>query len=250
MKIVGKTDIGLVRRSNQDTFRIKTFNGGSCLLLVCDGMGGARGGDIASPIAADAFSEAVTARFRPEMGDGEAVLVLKDALEAANRAVYQKALDEPELMGMGTTIVAVLVTGQKAYAAHVGDSRLYLFRDGDLSQQTKDHSYIQDLLDRGEITPQEARIHPRKHIITRVLGVAPMVEPDILSLDLLAGDRLLLCTDGLSGPCTDEEIAGVLAANGVQEAVDTLVDLAKAGGGYDNITIVAAECESGIHMED
>lgn len=163
------------------------------------------------------------------------------AIDAANQKIYRTAKEHPELTGMGTTVVLTILYGGKAYVAHVGDSRLYRCQGGVLTQLTKDHSRVQDLVDRGIITPEEARVHPEKNMITRAVGIGPDVNVDFLTVDFEPGDKLLLCSDGLSNICTDGEIADVLKTREAEQAVETLIKLANMGGGHDNITVVIAE---------
>lgn len=237
MKIAGKTDIGQVRSTNQDTFHIEFFDSGTALVLVCDGMGGVRGGDKASSAAKETISALVRSRIS-ESGPHE---LLTEAINEANRVILDEARQEPDFAGMGTTVVAALLTETLACIAHVGDSRLYLLRDGRLTQITRDHSRVQELVEAGKITREEAWRHPDRNIITRAVGVAKKVEIDLQDLPLQPGDKLLLCTDGLSGLCTGREIAEVLAGMPAEDAVEELVRRANAAGGYDNITAAIAE---------
>ncbi len=241
MKIVGKTDIGMVRDTNQDAFKILALGQGAGLALVCDGMGGASGGDTASALAKQTIAEVVQRRYQDAMGAESVKIMVREAVMEANRKIYEAAQETPELQGMGTTVVMVLLYQNHAYVAHVGDSRLYIFREGMLEQLTKDHSFIQDLLDRGEISADEAKTHPGKNVITRAVGVQWDVEMDLHVMELHSGDRLLLCTDGLSNGCSDERIAGVLSDHSAEESVEELIRLANQSGGHDNITVVIVE---------
>jgi len=159
----------------------------------------------------------------------------------ANRRIYETAQEDPALQGMGTTVVLALLYQNHAYIAHVGDSRLYCFRDGALSQLTRDHSFIQELLDQGKISKDEAKVHPSKNIITRAVGVQWDVELDFHVLELCPGDRLLLCTDGLSNACSDAEIAALLGSRPAEEAAEELIRSANRSGGHDNVTVVIVE---------
>lgn len=237
MKIAGKTDIGQVRSTNQDTFHIEIFDKGTALVLVCDGMGGVRGGDKASLLAKEAAASAVRQRLAAS-GPHE---LLTEAVHAANCAVLDEARREPGFAGMGTTLVAALLTPALACIAHVGDSRLYLLRGGRLTQITRDHSRVQELIEAGKITREEAWRHPDRNVITRAVGVEKQVEADLQDLPLERGDKLLLCTDGLSGYCAEGEIAQALGRLPAEDAVEELVRLANAAGGYDNITAAVAE---------
>ena len=175
------------------------------------------------------------------MGPEAVKIMIREAVMEANRKVYEAAQEDLALQGMGTTIVLTLLYQNHAYIAHVGDSRLYCLRGGVLEQLTRDHSFIQDLLDRGEISEDEARIHPNKNIITRAVGVNWDVELDLHVLELCSGDRLLLCTDGLSNACNDDVIAAVLSSRPVEDAAEELIRLANQSGGHDNITVVIVE---------
>lgn len=241
MKIVGKTDIGMVRETNQDAFKIVALGQSAGFALVCDGMGGVNGGDRASSIAKAEISESIKSSFAEGMDEKEIRNVMLRAIDAANQKIYRTAREHPDLTGMGTTVVLAILYGRRAYVAHVGDSRLYRFQDGRLEQLTKDHSRVQDLVDRGMITQEEARVHPEKNMITRAVGIGPDVNVDFLTVPFGVGDRLLLCSDGLSNVCADEEIADVLNAQQAEQAVETLIKLANMGGGNDNITVVIAE---------
>ncbi|MGI5893646.1 MAG: Stp1/IreP family PP2C-type Ser/Thr phosphatase [Candidatus Merdivicinus sp.] len=241
MRIVGKTDIGMVRDTNQDAFKIVALGTGAGLALVCDGMGGARGGDTASSIAKTVITDTIREKYQEIMGADAAKTLIREAILEANHAIHQTAKEKPEFSGMGTTVVAALLHQNHAYVAHVGDSRLYMFHEGELSQLTRDHSFVQEMVDRGELSESEARVHPGKNIITRAVGVHWDVEIDVHTVELNPGDRLLLCTDGLSNLCTDEEIARVLQDLTIEEAAETLIRMANQGGGHDNITVVIVE---------
>ncbi len=241
MRIVGKTDIGMVRDTNQDAFKIVALGTGSGLALVCDGMGGARGGDTASTIAKKVITETIQKTYQDVMGAEAVKAMVLEAVASANRAIYQTAKDHPEYTGMGTTVVLSLLHQKRAYIAHVGDSRLYLMREHSLTQITRDHSFIQEMVDRGEISPEEARVHPNKNIITRAVGVHWDVDVDFYSLDLYPGDKLLLCTDGLTNLCPDEKLADVISSDSIEEAAETLICTANQEGGHDNITVVIVE---------
>ena len=241
MKIDGKTDIGLVRETNQDAFKIVALGQSAGFALVCDGMGGVNGGDRASSIAKAEISESIKASFAEGMDEGEIRNVMLRAIDAANQKIYRTAREHPDLTGMGTTVVLTILYRGRAYVAHVGDSRLYRFQGGRFEQLTKDHSRVQDLVDRGMITQEEARIHPEKNMITRAVGIGPDVNVDFITVSFEQGDRLLLCSDGLSNVCTDEDIADVLTAQQAEQAVETLIKLANMGGGNDNITVVIVE---------
>jgi protein phosphatase len=224
-----RSDVGHVREGNEDA-----GYGSLRLVAVADGMGGAAAGEVASKVVIGRLATlGVT-------GAG----VSHDALGAlltANQDLRDQVAADPELEGMGTTVTALLAEGSKIALAHIGDSRAYLLRDGVLTQLTRDHTYVQALVDDGQITPEEAAVHPQRNMITRVLDGRVGVELDMALRDARAGDRYLLCTDGLSGVVTTETIAAALALPTVEEAADRLLDLALRGGGPDNVTVVVAD---------
>ena len=235
MKLAGKTDVGSVRPENQDDYRAGELNGDAAWGLVCDGMGGARGGREASLSACDVIEHCFAEQYAQCMPGDEEVF-LKRALISANRFVFQKASREEALAGMGTTAVCALVRGGQAFICHAGDSRAYLVRGGQLTQLTHDHSYVQELVDCGTITAEEAEHHPQKNIITKALGVDYRLEPEFTSCPVQPGDMLLLCTDGLTNALPRAQIEGILTKGGFYDMPDRLVDAANANGGPDNIT--------------
>ncbi len=237
MKLTGDTHIGLVRSSNQDALRYGSLDNGGVFAVVCDGMGGANGGNIASNIAVDIIAERIVDGYangaapRPD-------LLLASAMAAANIEIFDRARSAPQYEGMGTTVVAVIVFGKDAYISHVGDSRIYLYRDNTLQQITRDHSVVQEMIESGQLTEEQARSHPRKHFITRALGVSAMEEGEFDELELESNDKLLLCTDGLTNMVDDTALAELLG-NGA--SIDILIQSALDGGGTDNITAVLME---------
>ena len=243
MNIAGKTDIGMVRSTNQDTFRIEALGEAAGMALVCDGMGGARAGDKASALARRHITDVIRASGfgTIAMEEAEIQQLMLSAIHTANSVIYRLSQRELAYTGMGTTVVLVLFAGQQAYVAHVGDSRLYLLRRGRFSQVTTDHSRVQELVDHGLITSDEARVHPERNVITRAVGTRMDVNVDLLTLPVEPGDRLLLCSDGLTTVCEDDEIADVVFRFPPCEAVERLIQMANAAGGYDNITAVIAE---------
>ena len=234
MQIKGKTDIGLKRHSNQDAFFIDTLEDGAGLAIVCDGMGGANAGNVASETACRIISEYVLQSYRRDMDSFDIEKLLKNAIESANIQVYDMSLKNEALSGMGTTVVATIVKENTAVIAHVGDSRAYL-AGSELKQLTRDHSIVQTLIESGKITPEDAKVHPRKNVITRALGTEENVSVDCNEINVQSGEILMLCTDGLTGYADEKEIFSLLSADAQPEA---LIDLAKAGGGGDNITVV------------
>ncbi len=240
MNITGFSDKGLVRSSNQDAFMIGMMDDGSSWAVVCDGMGGANGGNIASRLAVDHFSASLKAGYRSGMSESSVKNLLQSAVSAANIRIFDKSRESKDLNGMGTTIVAVLLIGATAYFIHAGDSRAYVLSNGELMQLTRDHSIVQSMVENGKLTPDEARFHPRKNVITRALGVEESVVGEFNVYDLSEGDKLLLCTDGLSNFVEIGAIIDLLNSETDKPSVE-LVDLANKNGGGDNITAVVIE---------
>jgi serine/threonine protein phosphatase PrpC len=229
------TDRGHVRSNNQDA-----YYAGDRLLVVADGMGGMAAGDVASRLAV----EAMTSLDVPIDNDSQ-MDALHKALEVANGRIAEQVVADPDLQGMGTTLTAVIFSGTRAAMAHVGDSRAYLLRDSRLNQLTKDDTYVQMLVDQGLIRPDEAAGHPRRSVVTRVLQGEP-VSPAYVIVEPEAGDRWLLCSDGLTAVVTNETIEQeMLAAADPKTCAERLVDLALRGGGPDNITVIVADLTAG-----
>ena len=240
----GHTDVGKVREANEDSYHV-----GDSVFAVADGMGGHLAGEVASSTALEPIAELDGHVYSDA---GEARAALRAALLDANKAVVTKAGNDPQFQGMGTTLTAVMVEGRRAHIAHVGDSRAYLFRDRTFSQLTTDHTLVQRMIDEGRLTREEAARHPQRSVITRAIGVESDVDVDAMSLDLVPGDVMVLCSDGLTGPVEDDRIADML------ETIDTptvdtedrvgdisarLVEAANAAGGPDNITVVVLSFE-------
>ena len=242
MKLAGKTDVGRVRQENQDDYRAGELPGGAVWALVCDGMGGAKGGREASQGACNVIENFFQEQYA-QCGAGQEEPFLKKALLYANRFVFQKAAHEEALAGMGTTAVCALVRSGNVYLCHAGDSRAYLIRDGKLTQLTHDHSYVQELVDCGTITEEEAKHHPQKNIITKALGVDYRLEPEFTAAKLKREDRLLLCTDGLTNMVPVEEMEELLAQGTFYDLPDRLIEAANAHGGSDNITALLLAVE-------
>ncbi len=236
MILFGKTDIGRVRPSNQDNFALRTFEGGKYFAIVCDGMGGYAGGNVASEIAVKTSVETVEEMLPVSDIEG----ALKNALDKSNNMIYAQALKSEELANMGTTAVAVWVENGTATVAHVGDSRAYIYSEGKLTQLTHDHSLVQTLIDNGTITPEEAKTHPYKNVITQALGKDTLPEPSYVQCQLNENDVILICTDGLTNMLDDEQIENILSSRTeiAQETCDALVESANEKGGTDNITAV------------
>lgn len=231
--VTSLSSTGQVRTANEDSFGHFQRPDGALLIVVADGMGGHRGGATASRTAVDTIGE-IFEQSTPPVAQG----VLRDAIELANERIHRRARDDADLMGMGTTVVAFLLSpGLEAWVAHVGDSRAYRSRAGHLEPLTSDHSVVAEMLRRGLISAEEAETHPRRNEILRSVGVLPGVEVEIASVEVEPGDCIVLCSDGLSGVVRDEEIARVVEAEAPGEAGETLVRLANERGGPDNITV-------------
>lgn len=239
MKIVAKTDKGLVRENNQDAYAVGELPGEVAWAVVCDGMGGAAGGNIASALAVKVISDKITSSYNEKMRDSSIKNLLDSAITAANIEVYDMAYSRPDLTGMGTTVVAVVVRDNVAHIAHAGDSRAYIVNDDGVEQITVDHSLVQNLVDRGEITKEEAEHHPNKNVITRALGVDKRIDVDFSEVEMHENETLVLCTDGLSNCVNNAEMVEDIKDGQYYAFADRLVKRANKNGGNDNITVVA-----------
>lgn len=237
MQIFSKTDRGRVRTDNQDAYFAGKITDDAVFAVVCDGMGGANAGNVASELAVRHISEYVIRSYRDGMDMTDTVKTLKNAIVSANISLYDKAVNNAELAGMGTTAVAAFVKDGTAVIAHVGDSRIYLV-NGEIKQLTRDHSVVQSLIESGKITPEDAKVHPRKNVITRALGAEEDVAVDSDCLNLSNGDTLLLCSDGLTNFLDDKDILTVFQNNDISAVAERLVEEANKNGGGDNITVV------------
>jgi serine/threonine protein phosphatase PrpC len=233
----GVTDIGSMREQNEDAFGTLELADAS-FLTVCDGMGGYAGGQIASQIAVETLLAHVKEHFDP----ARPADLLREAIAAANLAVRTRARSDSRLGEMGTTCVALLAVGEQYWAAHVGDSRAYAFRTGSFRLLTEDHTVVQQLVRQGRLRPLDAPHHPSAGILVRCLGQLDSVEADVSGPHaLLPGDRLLLCSDGLSGMLYEDDIARVLTARHLEQGLKDLIRYANEAGGFDNITAVALQ---------
>ena len=237
MFIFGKTDIGLRRATNQDEYRVHVLDDDIYFGLVCDGMGGENGGNVASAVASETICQNLLCNLRSGLSDEDYKNIIVSAVSDGNVAVYDKSLEDKQYMGMGTTVVAALIKGKRCAVAHVGDSRAYLVNEN-ITQLTRDHSVVQSLIESGKLTPEEARFHPRKNVITRALGTEEEVQPDCSVFSVDTGDTLLLCTDGLTNFVDTGEILDIFHNNDISRAADVLVARANHNGGGDNITAV------------
>lgn len=228
-----KTDVGLLRQRNEDSF-VAEYP----LFAVADGLGGHVGGEVASRVALERLAQATTTDG-PEDTISER---LREAIHEANRAVGERASNEPRLTGMGTTLTAVVVGRDRLHLGHVGDSRAYLLRDGDLRALTEDHTLVQRMVREGRLTPEQAGVHPQRSVLTRALGIEDDLEVDQTTVEVTAGDRLLLCSDGLTAMVDDEDIQKILVGEeDPQAASNALVEAANAAGGQDNITTIVLD---------
>ena len=234
------TDKGIVRRQNQDAyFAYCNDDKKFALLLVCDGMGGAKAGNIASETATEVFMNTVKEGYAEDHSCAELENLMQKAILAANETVYEMSLASDEYSGMGTTLVAAIITRDHAVVLNVGDSRAYHIAEREIKQITKDHSFVEDLIDRGDISREEAQHHPNKNLITRALGTCPEIACDIFSVDMHSGEYLLLCTDGLTNELEDYEILyEVNHAQSLEECCEKLLQITIARGAPDNVTIV------------
>lgn len=230
------SDVGRRRTSNQDSGATT-----GRLLIVADGMGGHAHGEIASATTVSVFTE-LESRLPQDLTDIDLAAEMIEALNDATDRLARRAADEPEMQGMGTTVVSLLLTGDQLALAHIGDSRIYLLRDGELSRLTHDHTMVQQLVDQGQITLEEAAHHPRRSVLMRALSTDHAPDPDLDRVDVLVGDRYLLCSDGVTAVLDDDVLHRELASGAEPEqVVDELIRLANEGGGPDNITAIVAD---------
>ena len=242
MQCWGLTDQGCVRPQNQDTYQIEQLDKNSLLCIVCDGMGGAKSGNIASTLAADVFVQEVRRSFKSGMDREKIGQMMMAAAKLANFTVYDQAQQFEEFDGMGTTLVAVLIQGKEAVLVNVGDSRAYIVSPDGIRCLTKDHSLVQMMVDRGELTPERARTYPGKNFITRAIGTEPVVDCDLFHRNVDRGDYLLLCSDGLSNMMDDQEILfEVIHGVNKQHCCRRLLEIAKNRGAPDNVTSVLVQ---------
>lgn len=238
MKTVARTDKGVIRENNQDSYTVCELSDSAVLAVVCDGMGGAAEGALASSEAIKAVREFICERYQSDMSDLSVKSLLVSAVENANKRIYNLSKTDESYEGMGTTVVAVLIANSFLYIAHAGDSRAYKLSDGKLIQLTRDHSVVQNMLEKGEITAEEAVDHPSKHIITRALGVDDYIKVDFCQENFDEDEILILCSDGLTNYSTPEDILRLTSDGCYYKYADRLVNLANQNGGGDNITVV------------
>lgn len=238
IKAYAKSDKGKVREINEDYFYISTSLDEVQLYILADGMGGYNGGEIASSLAVQTAKNYIENNFKETEKDKDSIIqLLGSSMEYANMIVYEKAKENPELQGMGTTLEICLIYNNKVYIGHVGDSRIYRIRKNFIRKLTQDHSYVQKLVKEGTITKEQAEHHPQKNMLMKALGCNAFVEPDVMVKGFLKDDILIMCSDGLSNLVGQETIYEMASQN-IEQATKDLVKLANDRGGYDNITVV------------
>ena len=235
MQVWGVTDRGAVRQQNQDAYAARLLEDGRVIALVCDGMGGARAGNVASTMAVELFME----EFLKSSPDDPVEERMGHAASTANQAVFHRSVHDADCAGMGTTMVAVLACGQEAVILNEGDSRCYHINTEGIVLVTRDHSLVEDLVERGELTREQARTHPHKNLITRALGAEPALMADCFRQPLNEGDYLLLCSDGLSNVVNEQEMLyEVIHGGGDAQCCHRLLEIALSRGAPDNVTVV------------
>ena len=238
MRAYAKTDIGKAREMNQDFYYVSEERNGMRLCILADGMGGYKGGEIASSLATASARQYIESNFSNIETTTENIQkLIKDAMEYANRIVYEKSKENEELEQMGTTLEICIMYGNKVYMGHIGDSRIYRIRKNIIRRITTDHSYVETLVKDGTITREEAFYHPRKNMLMKALGCAGSIEPDITAKGFLPGDIILMCSDGLTNMLHEDEIYNIINDN-LEDACNRLVEKANALGGYDNISVI------------
>ncbi len=239
MQYWGLTDPGCVRTQNQDAYEVLNLDRSTLLCTVCDGMGGAKSGNVASSLAVDVFTQEIKRSWKPEMDEEELEQMLRGAVKLANFTVYDQAQQFEEFSGMGTTLVALLIRNRQATIVNVGDSRVYHISGDGIRQLTVDHSLVQMMVSRGELTPERAKNYPGKNLITRAIGTEPVVQCDVFHKKLERGEHLLLCTDGLSNIVDDQEMLfEVVHGKDKGKCCESLLDIAKSRGAPDNVTSI------------
>ncbi len=245
MNVYSKTDIGLQREENQDTVWSEKLSDTACAAVLCDGMGGEKSGGLASQMAVDIISKRIKESFSEMMNRNSVRNLLITAVSAANSIVYETAQRELDHSVMGTTCVAAIVFGGCAYIVNVGDSRAYhLFVSGEdecIRQITRDHSHVRELVERGEITEEQAKVHPKRNKITRAIGADSSVTPDYFELDVNDGDMLLLCSDGLTSYGDDMDILDICFEVKREDCAEALVRYANNNGGHDNVSVAVVD---------
>ncbi len=236
-----RTDVGMIRSGNEDNFAAD-LNPARGIFVVADGMGGHAAGEVASEMAVQIVMRET--KDLEDLSDGTATKVVGEALKMANRAIHDRTITEVDKQGMGTTASVLLLADSRYLIGQVGDSRVYLLRDGALKQLTKDHSYVQEQVDLGNLTPEQARYHPYSNVITRCVGASPEVEPDLYSGEARKGDIFLVASDGLTGMVDDRRLAQLLMSRAEpMRKVESLISEANGRGGLDNITAIVVHVD-------
>lgn len=236
MRVYGTTDVGMVRSNNQDAYKNTVLDDGTVLSIICDGMGGAKAGNIASNMATEIITDYVVKSYNAQMSAMSIENLLKNAILSANLEIFKAACKDEAYKGMGTTVVAALVKDNTAFVSHVGDSRAYVIESDGMRQITRDHSVIQDLIESGHITPDEAKNHPEKNVITRAVGTRENVIVDFLEENI--GDGvLLLCTDGITNTLAEETIETLVRENEYELVPQKIIEEANANFSNDNVTV-------------
>ena len=239
MEFWSLTDTGIVRTMNQDACFAEHLDKNTLLCVVCDGMGGAKAGNVASNLAMEVFAQEMKNSYHSDLSGDKLKSVLENAVKLANFTVYDQAQQFEDFSGMGTTLSAALIRGREVTAVNVGDSRVYRINEEGITQITKDHSVVQLMVDRNEMTPEQAKTYPGKNLITRAIGTESMVACDIFNVKLQKGDRLLVCTDGLSNLLSDQEMLfEVLHGGELADCCQRLLDIALKRGAPDNVTSI------------
>ena len=238
IKAYAKSDKGKVREINEDYFYISTSLDEVQLYILADGMGGYNGGEVASKLAVQTAKNYIENNFKETEKDRDSIIqLLGSSMEYANMVVYEKAKENPELQGMGTTLEICLIYNNKVYIGHVGDSRIYRIRKQFIRKLTQDHSYVQKLVKEGTITNEQAAHHPQKNMLMKALGCNAFLEPDVMVKGFLKDDILIICSDGLTN-LVDQQTIYEMASKNIEQATKDLVNLANDRGGYDNITVI------------
>ena len=238
IKAYAKSDVGKVREINEDAFYISNSLDEVQLYMLADGMGGYNGGEIASKLAIQSAKNYIENNFKEIEKDKDSIIqLIGSSIEYANMVVYEKAKENKEFQGMGTTLEICLIYNNKAYIGHIGDSRIYRIRKQFIRKLTQDHSYVQKLVKEGTITKEQAIHHPQKNMLMKALGCNAFAEPDVMVKGFLKDDILIMCSDGLTN-LVGQETLYEMASQNIEQATKDLVNLAKEKGGYDNITVI------------
>lgn len=242
MRVFTKTDIGKARSMNQDSFLVsENKDNGLNLYVLADGMGGYKGGEIASKVAITAVSKFILEKFDEIQKDKQSILnLIEDSIEFANSAIYEESEQDEELQDMGTTLEVVLIYKGKVYIGHIGDSRIYRIRKNKMKKITTDHSYVEKLIQDGEITREEAYNHPKKNLLIKALGTDEQAEPDVIYTVLNKNDVIVMCSDGLTNMVREEKILDIIKMN-TDDMTGILINEANFAGGLDNITVIVID---------